>query len=70
MVHGVWVQGVWEGCEGLHKASRFNYYGALMIHGARAQGLPATEKTYHFKEIYIETIVRDPKKVGLFGYKV
>ena len=27
------------------------------------------EKTYHFKELHIETIVRSPKNVGLFGYR-
>ena len=31
------------------------------------QGLPVTEKTYLFKELYIETIIRNPKKAGLFG---
>ena len=27
---------------------------------------PVTEKTYRCKELYIETIVRNPEKVGLF----
>ena len=27
------------------------------------------EKTYLFRELYIETILRNPKKVGLFGYR-
>ena len=31
--------------------------------------LPVAEKTYLFKELYIETIIRNPKKVGLFGYR-
>ena len=30
---------------------------------------PVGEKTYIFKELYIEIIVRNPKKVGLFGYR-
>ena len=33
------------------------------------QLLPVAEKTYLFKELYIETIIRNPKKVGLFGYR-
>ena len=33
------------------------------------QALPVTEKTYLFKELYTETIIRNPKKVGLFGYR-
>ena len=33
------------------------------------QGVPVAEKTYIFKELYIETIIRNPKKVGLFGYR-
>ena len=31
--------------------------------------MPVTEKTYLFKELFIETIIRNPKKVGLSGYK-
>ena len=31
--------------------------------------LPVAEKTYLFKEVYKETIKRNPKKVGLFGYR-
>ena len=33
--------------------------------------LPVTEneKTYLFKELYIEAIIRNPKKVGLSGYR-
>ena len=27
-----------------------------------------TEKTYVFKELYIETITRNPQKVGLSGF--
>ena len=27
------------------------------------------QKTYLFKELYIETIIRNPKKVGLFAYR-
>ena len=30
--------------------------------------LPVAQKTYLFKELYIETIIRNPKRVGLFGY--
>ena len=33
------------------------------------QSIPVAEKTYLFKELYIETIIRNPKKVGLFGYR-
>ena len=33
------------------------------------QGLPVTEKTYLFKDLYIETIIRNPKKVGLSDYR-
>ena len=33
------------------------------------QGLPVAEKTDLFKELYTETIIRNPKKVGLFGYR-
>ena len=33
-------------------------------------GLSVTEKTYLFQELYIETIIRKPKKVGLFGYRL
>ena len=31
--------------------------------------ISAAEKTYHFKELHIETIIRHPKRVGLFGYR-
>ena len=31
--------------------------------------LKAQEKTYLFRVLYIETIIRNPKKVGLFGYR-
>ena len=27
------------------------------------------KKAYLFKELYIETIMRNPKKVGPFGYR-
>ena len=27
------------------------------------------QKTYLFKELYIETIIRNPEKVGLSGYR-
>ena len=33
------------------------------------QGIPVAEKAYLFKELYIQTIIRNPKKVGLFGYR-
>ena len=36
---------------------------------AEPQTLPVTEKTYLFKEVYIETIIGNPKKVGLSGYR-
>ena len=32
-------------------------------------GLPEAEKTYLFKELYMEIMIRNPKKVGLFGYR-
>ena len=31
--------------------------------------LPVAEKTYLFKELYIETIIMNPKNVGLSGYR-
>ena len=31
--------------------------------------MPVTEKTDIFKELSIETLRRNPNKVGLFGYK-
>ena len=31
--------------------------------------LPAAQKTYLFKELYIETVIRSPKTGGLFGYR-
>ena len=31
--------------------------------------IPVAEKTYLFEELCIETIIRNPKKVGLFGYR-
>ena len=31
--------------------------------------IPVTEMTYFFRELYIETIVRNPKNVGLSGYR-
>ena len=27
------------------------------------------QKTYLFEELYMKTIIRNPKKVGLFGYR-
>ena len=33
------------------------------------QGIPVAEKTYLFRILYIETIIRNPKQVGLFGYR-
>ena len=33
------------------------------------EGTPVAEKTDLFRELYIETIIRNPKKVGLFGYR-
>ena len=34
-----------------------------------SETLPVTEKTYLCKELYIETRIRNPKMVGLFGYR-
>ena len=31
--------------------------------------VPLAPKTDHFKKLYIETIIRNPEKVGLFGYR-
>ena len=31
--------------------------------------IPLTEKAYLFWELYIETIIRNPEKIGLFGYR-
>ena len=31
--------------------------------------LPVAQKTYLFKGLYIDTITRNPKTVGLFGYR-
>ena len=36
----------------------------------RVQGLPVTEKTYLCKELYVETIIRNPEKLGLFRLQV
>ena len=36
---------------------------------ALGEDLPGTEKTYVLKEPYIETQIRNPAKVGLFGYR-
>ena len=44
--------------------------GCLYLLGFRVSGLPVTEKTYLLKELYIETIIRNPKKVGLAGTRV
>ena len=41
--------------------------GFIVSRSFPGSGLPVTEKTYLFKELYIETIIRNPKKVGLFG---
>ena len=35
----------------------------------KLQRLPVAEKTYPFEELYIETIIRNPKIVDLFGYR-
>ena len=35
----------------------------------KLQRLPVAEKTYPFEELYIETIIRNPKMVDLFGYR-
>ena len=32
--------------------------------------IPVAEKMYLFQELYIETIIRNPKKLGLFGYRL
>ena len=45
-------------------------------YGKRSQESPnpaimiaCSRKTYLFKKLYTETIIRNPKKVGLFGYR-
>ena len=40
-----------------------------MASGFGVEGLPVAEKTYLLEELYIEIIIRNPKKVGLFGYR-
>ena len=39
----------------------------------RVWGVPVAQKTYLFKELYIvlyiESVKRNPKKVGLFGFR-
>ena len=35
----------------------------------KSQFLPVAQRTYLFKELYTETITRNPKKVGLSGYR-
>ena len=52
---------------------RDSYSGLLSIlilreFGFNDEGLPATEKPYHFKELYIDIIIRNPKNAGLSGY--
>ena len=37
--------------------------------GVNDEGVPATEKSYYFKELYIDIIIRNPKNVGLSGYR-
>ena len=32
-------------------------------------GLTCNRKDLPFKELYIETLIRNPKKVGLLGYR-
>ena len=32
--------------------------------------VPVTEKACLFEELHIETVIRNPKQVGLFGYRV
>ena len=57
------------------KGSRFEGFGVWDMAlnpkpvGSVHKGLPVTEKTYFSTELYIETIIRNPKKVGLFGYR-
>ena len=43
----------------------------MRAHGSELgdQVLPVAEKTYLFTELYIETIIRNPEKLGLFGYR-
>ena len=33
------------------------------------EALSVTDKTYLFKELYTETMIRNPKKVGLSGHR-
>ena len=44
---------------------------SLLLHllSFETQAKSVAEKTYLFRELYIETIIRNPNKVGLFGYR-
>ena len=33
------------------------------------RSLPVAEKTYRFKELYTESMIENPKKVGLSGFR-
>ena len=44
-------------------------HNMTFVQSQKQYGTPVTEKTYLFKELYIETIIRNPKKVGLPGYR-
>ena len=44
-------------------------FGFRRLQGLWMQGLPVAVKPYLFKNYIIETIIRNPKKVGLFGYR-
>ena len=49
---------LWNPLKGTLRAMLFGYT------------IPVAQKTYLFKKLYIETIIRNPKKVGLFGYRL
>ena len=67
-MHCLWILGL-----GL-KALGFRFRVTVSVQASsdfvsRFEALPVTDKIYRFKELYIETIVRNPKKVGHFGYR-
>ena len=55
----------------LHSAVLVTIPGPESITGSTecCNYLPVAQKTYLFGELYVETIMRNPKKVGLFGYR-
>ena len=42
---------------------------ALPRNTCSPKAIPVAEKTYVFQDLDIGTLIRNPKKVGLFGYR-